>query len=177
MKSETTEIALMRKNVIIALLGFSYFLWSGIDFIEAAQAFKAKGTMPNPIGLYICGAALILMCLPIIVRLFLMLYKGKPGLIINEEGIIDNSGIMAAGKIKWSAIKKIKANDESNMIVLKMDKPKAFIRQNSNPFLHLCFVIKWLIYGSPVAINVTALQQDITDMVNLLMDKMELYRK
>src|SRR6185437_9658806 len=68
--------------------------------------------------------------------LFKKLFDKKPGLIISNEGIVDNSGGLSAGFIPWSDIKEIKetiiANQKFISVIVK--NPQHYIDRQSTRF-------------------------------------------
>ena len=64
----------------------------------------------------------------------------SPGLIINKEGIIDNSGLMPSGIILWSEMEGISSDKIifSDCISIKVKDTQKFILRQKNLFTRRC---------------------------------------
>jgi len=79
-------------------------LWvvSGVFLVAGAENYKISSII-----LSIIGILLVLFYLPKSIYRIKKMFDKNPGLIIDENGIFDNSGTVNAGLIKWSDITKI----------------------------------------------------------------------
>lgn len=104
--------------------------------------------------------------------------SNKPGLIISQVGIDDNSGGRALGLIPWSDIEEINVMEvrQQKFMVLILNNPDEHINNTTNFFKKSAMKSKWKTYGSPLTISATGLQMEFSDLYALLVDKMLEYK-
>ncbi len=98
------------------------------------------------------------------------MFNKDPGLVLNKEGIIDNSGLVSAGAVSWSEVQEINSNKIlfADCIIVKVKNPAKYIK-NQNSF----FKRKWLslenrYYGSPVNISVSGLKIKFKELFRIM---------
>jgi hypothetical protein len=61
----------------------------------------------------------------------------KPGVVVNSDGVIDNSSFLSQGLILWENIEDVKGIKKSNdwLMLLVLKRPEEFIKRTKNPQL------------------------------------------
>ena len=89
----------------------------------------------------------------------------SPGLIVDAEGIVDNSSGIAAGRIPWSDIKRIETStgEKHRFLTIEVHDPQKYIRRT-----------RWVkraavrqntrVFGSPIHISAETLKIDFDDL-------------
>ena len=98
----------------------------------------------------------------------------KPGLVINDEGITDNTSIMNAGLIRWENITGVGVKEVRNQKVLVIE-----VNNGEEILKHQRGIKKWImrtnneITGSPVNISSNRLKCDFEELFNLVKSSLE----
>ncbi|TWT03836.1 STM3941 family protein [Reyranella sp. CPCC 100927] len=132
----------------LAMVALGVFLW-----IQAAQQ-----TRFNPVIGRIGAAVLIGLFAPLGIALGVQVLKRAPALIIDAEGIVDNTTLVSAGRVPWLDIQRVRATvvGEERFLTLDVADPAKYVRQGN--MLRRCFnALNLRIYGSPVHISANAL--------------------
>jgi len=93
----------------------------------------------------------------------------KPGLIIDEEGLTDNSNMLSPGFIPWRDIVSINAAEgdlKKPLIVVVVKNPEIFL--NKKPSMRASLEYQHRHYGSPIVINPAILECDGQELIKLL---------
>lgn len=168
--NERIEIQLSKKKNLLALLGAAAFVAAG--FILPGLY---EGDPKEELVMVTSYAAIIFfgLCgLYILVKLF----DSKPGLILDSEGIHDNSSAVAADLIRWKEIKGIEVDSVllNKFIRIDLKDPEALIARHTG-------VKKWLMqmnykqYDSPAFITSSTLNCKFTKLEKLLKEKLKQY--
>ena len=91
------EIALSKKKIIKIFIGAMVFVALGVFFVVRPETFR-RGPIGRPL-LMVVGGASILFFGFVAVYSAQKLPDKKPGLIVDDAGITDNSSAVAAGFI------------------------------------------------------------------------------
>lgn len=90
---------LLLYTVPLCLMGFGFIiLWQAV-LSSPDEPFALNG-----IVIQICGAAIILLFGGLTLRLLLELFSKEPGLILNSDGVTNNTSELAAGFIPWDNV-------------------------------------------------------------------------
>lgn len=122
------------------------------------------------IGLIIFGPASVV--------LFFKLFDKKPGLIIDEKGITDNSNTSSIGLIKWSEITRI-SQTESNSIkflVVELENPEEFFEKLSL-WKKLSSRQNLKQHGTPITLSSVSLQCTFAELEKMVMGNYKKFRK
>lgn len=176
-QQEQIEIPLSRKKMVLSLLGAIMFVVIGFWFIIYRDQIDTP-ILGDPILISIIGVISILLFGLISILLFRKLFDKEAGLIINQQGIVDNSSGVSAGVILWSNIKEIKVTQvmSQKFIMIIIDNPQEYIDKVSNSLRRRNIEINYKSYGSPINISSNALKIGFDDLHQLLTDKMKEYR-
>lgn len=181
---EEVRIPLSKIKMILLFLGAVLFVALGLLLIFGSFEFHSgsysrysyvrQPFFRIPVG-FLCvvffgfGATLF----------FLKLFDGKEGLIINEKGIFDNSGYFSIGLIIWNDIVSIEniKQKNNNFILISVKNPEEYMKK-AEGFIHLKGMrsnYRW--YNSPIIISANFLQIKNKELYNLLMNKIEEFKK
>ena len=103
---QTIEIALSKKKIFFMLIGALAFVAIGLWFVISPPTIS-NSYWGNPTKIAIAGYASIVffgLCAFVLIK---KLPDNKPGLIIDQTGLTDNSSGVSAGQILWSDIENI----------------------------------------------------------------------
>ncbi|WP_281235268.1 STM3941 family protein [Flavobacterium gelatinilyticum] len=169
------KIELSKKKSFSAVLGSVIFILLGIQFILNPEQYVSR-IYRNIELIKIAGFASVSffgLCLLFI--LFKILDK-KPALIINENGITDNSNYSSVGLIAWSKIKGIRTQQvmSTKFLLIDVSDPKEFIDKGSR--LKASFMKANLkMHGTPVLITSNTLNYNFSDLEKLLHEEWNKY--
>jgi hypothetical protein len=106
------------------------------------------------------------------------LFARKPGLIINENGIIDNSNMSSIGLIEWKDIREIKTQDyqsTSFLLIFLYDNDKYL--NNANRFKRRLLNANNKKYRTPFSIVANTLDCNFNELAMVLKQRFKEYRK
>jgi hypothetical protein len=154
------EVALSKSKLFGLLLLSGGFVAIGLWLI-AAQEIWFLGLL----SLAFFGVAGIFM--------LLKLFDLKPGLILNEQGLIDNAGGLSSGQmLYWTEIEDIWVTQVSSQqfITLGLKEPLAYIEKEPNSWKRRLMKMNHRLYGSPVQISTSSLKIDFHRLYPLIVD-------
>jgi len=162
------EIGLSKKNFFFAFIGSTIFILLGTQFILKPEKYISF-IFRNIELIRIAGfASLIFFGLCLIYILFKAFDK-KPGLIINQNGITDNSNFSSVGLIKWSEITRIRTQQimSTKFLLIDVSNPEEYIQKSSS-------LKAWLLktnlklYATPLSITSNSLNYNFDNLEKLL---------
>lgn len=176
-KEEQIEIPLSKKKMLLTLSGAIVFVGLGVWFLINPPETN-HSLFGNPTLIFVAGLASILFFGLVAVVIFRKFSDKKPGLTINEQGIIDNSSGVPAGLIPWADIQEIKISQvmSQKFLMLILKNPEEYLEKVTNPLKRKTMKINYKTYGSPISISSNALQTNFDDLHKLLLDKMNTYK-
>ena len=133
----------------------------------ALNPLYIKGAGVAAIGFFgLCG---IYCCIKI--------FDMKPGLIIDLDGIVDNSNVASMGRIRWDEIlgMRVTVMHRQRMVILELVDPQSFI-ERAGPIVRKLHSANMSLMGSPVGISSNSLAVDFDDLVRLLTEAFERYK-
>ncbi len=177
-KNEQIEISLNKTKMIISLIGAIVFVILGLELIfhPYLHNISFKGSRVIPI---IIGLTSILFFGLISIFLIKKLSDKTAGLIINEDGIVDNSSGVSAGTVLWSDIKEIKVSHVMNQkfLMLIVHNPQDYLDRVSSKFKRKTMELNYKNYGSPISIPANTLKIKFSNLHELLTTKMKEYKQ
>jgi len=173
-KIEQIEIPLSKKKMLLAFFGAIVFVGFGVLFLINPSIFANR----NPTVVSIVGLSSVLFFGLGIVTIFRKLLDKKAGIIINKQGIMDNSSGASAGLILWSDIERIKTSKVKGQkfLMLVVKNPRDYIDRVVNPLKRKAMEMNYRIYGSPISISANTLQTNFDNLYKLLTEKMKEYK-
>lgn len=103
---EPIKIPLSKTKLILMFLGCILFIVAGLLFINNPAKYESF-IMRSQTIIFFSGWASVLFFGFISFFIFKKILDKSPGVIICEEGILDNSSFVSAGFIPWGEILKI----------------------------------------------------------------------
>lgn len=162
------RVPLSKKKLVFASIGSILFIFLGLQFIVNPERyisylFKSKDLI-TIIG-YI-SLLFFSLCLMFISYKF---FDKKPGLIINDAGIIDNSNFASVGLIEWNEIKRIRTQQvmSNRFILIDVKNPEKYIQGNSKLKAHL-MKASLKMYGTPISITSNSLKYNFEELERVL---------
>lgn len=167
------QIPLSKTKIILSLIGALAFLVGGVWGVLDPERF-ATARYPKNI-IFIIGIIGILFFGLCAVFIASKVIRKKPGLIINDEGIIDNSNATSVGLIAWDDITGMKtlAIASSKIIVIETSNPEKYIERAKNMISKKAMKANNKMYGSPLSIISNALKIKFADLENLVAEHIE----
>ncbi len=166
---EQIEIQLSKSKLTLRTIGSIAFVVIGTWFVLNPSRFLSFICRSTTI-IFISGLASILFFGFVGFYLFKKLFDKKPGLIISNKGIVDNSGGLSAGFIPWSDIKEIKetiiANQKFISVIVK--NPNHYIDRQSTRFKRWLMERNYKWYGSAIGISATGLKYNYDELKVLI---------
>jgi hypothetical protein len=170
MAHERIEIKLSKVKGILGFLGSCAFVATSFWLLSIAD----KQDRFNPIlvtstayaGLVFFGLAGL--------YIFYKLFDTKPGLIIDDEGIYDNSSAAAGHMIRWERIKGLRIEQvaSTKFILIDIEEPEQFMDGVTGMRKKLMWST-YKMYGTPVSIASAALRFSFDELFTLLNDRLK----
>ena len=99
----------------------------------------------------------------------------KPGLIIDQTGLTDNSSGVSAGQILWSDIEDISVLEihRQKIIMLQVRNPQDYIDKQTSGFKRKMMQMNYKMYGTPLSITSNGLKVSFDELLSTLKDKLK----
>ena len=153
------------KHIIVSLLFMAGGLWMLITQPQTSNPLFNDPLIKN-------GAAIIgILFGPIGIYMFIKKLRDKrPGLIIDETGITDNSSGMPTGQILWKDINKITETKifRQKFLMLVVQNPEDYINRQPNAIKRKGMMSNFKHFGSPISISVNALDCKFDELKKIL---------
>jgi hypothetical protein len=170
---EPVIIKLSKSKIALLTIGSALFVLAGIWMLLNAD----EQTRRSPIVLKIVGVAAILFFGICFIYSIIKLFDNKPGLIVDDKGITDNSSGVAAGFIPWKKIKSIKVIEikSTRFLLIYTSNPESYLN-DKNTFKKKMMQLNNKMYGTPVNISSNSLKFKFDDLEQLLQSCLERYK-
>ena len=171
--TERIEIPLNKSKLVMMLVGSLAFIAIGCWFVINPPEIK-NAFWGNPTRLAVLGYAAIVFFGIVAFVLIRKLPDNKPGLIIDETGLTDNSGGLSAGHINWSDIEDVSVMEiqRQRMIMIHVRNPQEYIERQRNLFKRKGMQMNHKMYGTPISISANGLKTSFDELMDLLMRKL-----
>jgi hypothetical protein len=170
MAHERIEIKLSKVKGILGFLGSGAFVAISFWLLSIAD----KQDRFNPIlvtstayaGLVFFGLAGL--------YIFYKLFDTKPGLIIDDEGIYDNSSAAAGHMIRWERIKGLRIEQvaSTKFILIDIENAEQFV-EGAHGIRKKLMWSTYKMYGTPVSIASASLSCDIDALYTLINERLK----
>jgi hypothetical protein len=169
------EIPLSKSKIALMALGSIAFVAAGFLFIFYLADHQTRF---DPLIIKIVGAIAIIFFGATGISSFKKLFDNKSGLIVDENGIIDNSSGVSIGLIEWKDISGIRTKQVMSTKFLLIDTidPEKYI-QKANKFKGRIMRSNLYMYGTPLSIASNALKYNFNDLDKLLHTEFLKYKK
>ena len=155
-------------SALLMLLGFWMFIQAE-EIARTSVFFFFQSPFFNRI---ISGLAILIFGWVVIYGIKKMNTKSI-GLIIDNDGIRDNSGILSVGLIKWNDITEIKTATygSSRFLLIFVKEPNQFL-ENVKGFKRKMMQGNMNTYGTPVSISPNALKCNFNELEKILQERL-----
>jgi hypothetical protein len=94
----------------------------------------------------------------------------KPGILIDDKGIQDNSSVVSFGFINWNDVKKFtKATAfKQDFLVVEVNNPDYYIKKEANFLIKKGMRNNFKHYGSPLIISANLLNCNLDELIIIL---------
>jgi hypothetical protein len=163
------EIKLDKSKLVLMILGSVVFVGLGVWLLFDPLSTRIA-LFNNPTFVKIAGASSILFFGLCLISMAVKLGDKKPGLIISDTGIMDNSGGISAGNIPWDDILEIRAITVFNarLLMIIVTNPEYYISRETNMLKRKTKQINYKNYGSPISISANTLDCNFDELKNIL---------
>jgi len=172
------EIVLSKSKIVLMLLGALTFVAIGLWFVIAPPIIE-NSYWGNPAKIAVAGYASIIffgLCAFFFIR---KLQDNKPGLIIDDTGLVDNSSGLSAGHILWSDVENISVIDihRQKLIMLQVKNPRQYIDRQTSLLKRKGMELNNKMYGTPISITPNGLKITFENLLTILTKKLQASRK
>ncbi|MES2765853.1 MAG: STM3941 family protein [Bacteroidota bacterium] len=152
------EIPLSKSKLVLILLGSLAFV--AIGFWLISSFITEPLGRHNHILSMLAGFASCIFFGFIAIFLIIKLFKNERiGLIINEQGIFDNSSGVASGQILWEDLLEIEVLEvgRQKFIALFVKNPEDYIKRQTNLITRKGMGMNYKMYGTPIQLGANTL--------------------
>jgi hypothetical protein len=166
---EPIIIPLSKFKLMLMFLGSLGFVALGVGFVWSPSTFDQFAF--DQIFITVIGTASVLFfgtCAFFILR---KLAESKPGLIINQEGITDDSSAVANGLILWRDITNIRIVEVSRqkIIMIHVLNPESYVNSASSTFKRKMLQLNYKMYGTPLSLSSNGLKCSFEELYQLVL--------
>lgn len=170
--TEQIEIPLSKNKLTLMLICSLIFISLGLWFVIKPPTIR-NPIIGNPTLILTVGIAAILffgLCAIFIAK---KLPDKTPGLIINNQGVTDNSSGVSVGLIPWDDIKGINMTNVANQkfLMLVVKNPDEYINRQKGFIKKKAMQMNYKSYGSPISISANGLKCNFNELFRILQDK------
>ncbi|MFC4267313.1 STM3941 family protein [Polaribacter marinivivus] len=163
------EIEISSTKVLLLILGSLLFVILGILMILSPETY-INPIFKNENIVRIVGYIGVLffgLCLFFISKKG---FKNNSGLIIDSQGITDNSNLSNIGLIEWNDIVGIETMEiaSNKIILIQTEKPEKYIDRAKNRIAKKIMKANFNNYGSPISITSSALKIKFDDLEKVI---------
>ncbi|NEN25693.1 hypothetical protein G3O08_19570 [Cryomorpha ignava] len=173
-KSDKIIILLSKSKLTLLMLSSIMFVGLGLWFLISPPEIN-NPIFGNPTLIFSVGLASTLFFGIMTFFYAKKLPDNKPGLIIDNEGITDNSSGVAAGLIKWTDLKSISVMKihRQKLIMLFVKNPQSYIDRQPSGFKRKIMQMNFNKYETPLSITANGLKCNFEDLLGLLNKNLE----
>ena len=172
------EIQLSKIKLLLMLVGSLTFVALGLWLVitrPTAHHFHRY----NSTTMLIAGYASIIffgLCALMFIR---KLPDNRPGLIIDDLGLSDNSSGVAGGQILWADILNISVLkiQRQRLIMLQVKNPEEYINRQTSAFKRKMMEMNFKMFGSPLSITSNGLKISFDELHKLVVDNFNAARQ
>jgi hypothetical protein len=171
------EIQLSKTKLTLMAIGSLAFVIAGICGVINPTRFISF-LYRSPTFIFLSGLAGIIFFGFVGFYLLKKLFDKKPGLIISNNGIVDNSSGISVGFVPWSDIKEIKETMVANQkfINLIVKNPQHYIEGQPTKLKRWIVKRNYKSFGTPIGISANGLKYNYDELKLLLQQRFEQYK-
>ena len=180
LNSEPVIIPLNKLKLVMMFFGAVLFVAAGIWFVTNPSTFTkdTSGFMGSTKIIIIGWAAIIFfgVCAIMIAR---KIFDNNSGLVINSEGILDNSSGVSAGLISWADVTGLRERQVYNQkfIMIMVKDPEKYIDRHTGALKRNTVKLNYQMYGSPISISPNSLKCNFDELHALLTEGLQKYNE
>lgn len=169
MEQERIEIKLSKRKSILRFLGAVALVLTSICLMNFADNQERYDptlvTAAGYVGLTFFGLAGL--------YIFYKLFDSKPGLIIDKDGIYDNSSAAAGHLIEWEIITGLRVGQvmSTKFMLVDIENPEEFMERASRIKKKLMWGT-YKMYGTPTSISSAALSCDFDELFQIINERL-----
>lgn len=162
-----TKVALLIVGAVAFMAG-SIWIWSIADTQARFNPLLLKAVAVA--GVFFFGLCAIYGCIKA--------FDARPGLIIDSEGIVDNSSAVAAGRILWHEVVGLKVSEMAGQrfITIEVVDPEKFTKRGSL-LGRMLNSANAKMTGSPINISSNSLRMKFDELFQLLTAALEKHKE
>jgi len=171
-KTNKITVELSKIKIILLTIGSLGFVLAGIWLWSLGESQIRIDTIMAKI----IGTSSIIFFGMIAVYGLLKIFDRKPGLLISQEGIFNNSDAISGFIIRWSDITELSITKSKNtrFLLIFVSNPDEYI-EKMNPFKKYWMRASNKMYGTPLSISSSSLQCNLEELVILINENRRLY--
>ena len=106
-----------------------------------------------------------------------LLFRGGPGLVVDDEGFDDGSSGVSVGRVEWSDVTTVDTWGVlgSSFVVVRVRHPRAYLARLGWLWRPAAWA-NWRLVGSPVTVGSVGLRTGFDGLHELLLEGFEQYR-
>lgn len=170
----TMEIGLSKNKIIKQLFVSICFIGIGIWLLVKPPVIS-NPYFGNPTVILCAGIASIILFSIFAIMYIQKLRSSALGLIIDKQGITDNSSALSVGLIAWSDIENISVMEmyRQKLIMIKVNKPEEYIARQANSMKRKMMEMNYKTYHTPISITSNILQIKFDELLHKLTSDLE----
>lgn len=153
---ESTEIPFSKPKILLLFLGCAFFFAILMILLVQDDIGLFRFFFVPPSAWFFGFIAWFAFC---------KLVEKQPALLIDEDGIVDNSNALSIGRIEWGQIKSFSVNWKFRSLVVEVKDPEYFIQLQKNPLKKIVMKLNWKWDRSPIHINDQLLSMKMEDVL------------
>jgi len=163
------EIQLSKKKLILFLIAGVVFVIVGYLGAVKPEDFVSP-IFRSPEVIRISGIAGVLFFGVGIIFIGWKLFDNKPGLIIDEFGITNNTNATSMGLIEWNDITGIEKKQvmSTRFLLLHVNNPEKYIQRAKNIISKRAIEMNFKTYGTPISITSNSLKINFEELETLI---------
>jgi hypothetical protein len=167
--TDETIIELSKKKIVLLILGACAFVALGVWLFSLDDSFiQSQRRFNNPTFIHGIGILSIVFFGLCGITALKKLFNKKPGLVLNNIGVLDNSSGVSAGLIPWSEVvgSEIFEINNQKMLIIKIRNPQKYI-EGRGLLKQMLNKANYKMCGSPIAISSNALKIKFPELLSL----------
>lgn len=172
--SNRIEVKLSRKKVIFLFIAGVVFVIFGFLGAIKPESFVSP-IFKNPVIIRGTGIAGVFFFGIGIIFITRKLFDKKPGLIIDQRGITNNTNVTSSGLIEWEDITGIDIKQvlATKFLILHTNRPEKYIDRTKNVIAKKAMYMNNKAYDSPITIISNSLKIDFNELEKLIRSELE----
>jgi hypothetical protein len=167
------EIPLSKVKILLLLIGSEAFVIGGILFIITPDTFISTIFRSRDL-IRLAGIAGVILFGAAGIYGARKLFDKSVGLIIDDNGITDNTNASSAGLIYWKDITEIKTKQvmSTKYLLIFVSNPDNYLGRVSG-FKRKLMTGSMKMYGTPLSITANTLKYNFKDLEKLILDRLK----